>query len=225
MSRLVHELTRFDRPRLHEHFRRLSAEDRYLRFGLPRDDASLAEYVDGIDFGRDFVLGIGGPGFSLAAVAHVGLISRIAEVGLSVLPGFRRQNLASLALQRAARHASVRGAVQLWIHFLRENRAILAVARKCGMRIELQGAEGDAYLALSPVAQLTYAIDCYETQFATLARAWRVPFLGADRYFAHQPCVWTTVTPAPLFCTLSTNRIVGPTRGTRPRCQLPHCPP
>ena len=37
MSRLTHELTRFDRPRLYEHFRRLSAADRYLRFGLPRD--------------------------------------------------------------------------------------------------------------------------------------------------------------------------------------------
>ena len=82
----------------------------------------------------------------------------------------------------------MRGAVQLWIHFLRENRAILAVARKCGMRIELQGAEGDDYLALSPVAQLTYAVDYYDAQLATLVRAWRVPLVGAERYFAYQPC-------------------------------------
>lgn len=56
MARLVHDLTRFERPRLIDHFRRLSVEDRYLRFGLHRDNKSLAEYVEGIDFERDFLL-------------------------------------------------------------------------------------------------------------------------------------------------------------------------
>lgn len=173
MLRLVHDLTRFDRPRLIDHFRGLSSEDRYLRFGLQRDDDSLAEYVDGIDFERDFVLGIFGTSFSLAAVAHVGLRQGIAEVGLSVLPEFRRQNLASLVLQRATRRARARGAAQLWIHFLRENRAVLALARKCGMRIELRGAEGDAYLDLPRIAQSTYAFDLYESQLALFMRTWR----------------------------------------------------
>ncbi|MBI2799228.1 MAG: GNAT family N-acetyltransferase [Gammaproteobacteria bacterium] len=174
MLRLVHDLTRFDRPLMIEHFCSLNGTDRYLRFGLPRDDGSLKEYVEAIDFERDLVLGVFGPGFKLVAVAHVGLIDDTAELGLSVLPEFRRQNLASLAVQRAARRARANGAKKLWIHFLRENRAILAFARKNKMRIELRDAEGDAYLPLPPVGQLTYVFDLYQSQLALLARAWRV---------------------------------------------------
>jgi hypothetical protein len=66
----------------------------------------------------------------------------------------------------------------LWIRFLRENRAIAALARKSGMRLHLSGAEGDAWLDLPPPAQLTYALDLYESQLAFIVRAWHL-FSGA----------------------------------------------
>lgn len=53
-----------------------------------------------------------------------------------------------------------------WIRFVRENRAIAALAHKFGMRIVVRGGEGDAWLDLPPPARLTYTLDRYESQLA-----------------------------------------------------------
>ena len=170
MSRLVHTLTKRDVPRLARHFAQLSEDVLYLRFGLIRTPTLLAEYLEGIDFERDLVLGVFGTGFELIAVAHLGADGGTAELGLSVLPAYRRQKLASLLFEQSIRRSRVRGFGQLWIHCLSENRAILGLARKAGMRIVANGAEKDAYLDLPPVTVLTRGLDLCDSRVARLYR-------------------------------------------------------
>ena len=71
MSRSVRTLSKRDVPRLVLHFAQLSEDDLYLRFGLIRNPALLAEYLAGIDFERDVVRGIFGTGVEVIAVAGV----------------------------------------------------------------------------------------------------------------------------------------------------------
>jgi GNAT superfamily N-acetyltransferase len=168
---LIHTVTRFDRERIYRHFTRLSVDDRYRRFGFCRDDALLREYVEGIDFDRDMVLAVIGPDFEFTAIAHVGLKGDTAELGLSVLPEHRRNQLGFLLLQHAATRAQARGFRQLWICCLSENRAIRALASKAGMRIVSNGSDCDARMALPALSPIDYGVDVYKREFALWTRA------------------------------------------------------
>ena len=168
MSRSVRTLSKRDVPRLVRHFAQLSEDDLYLRFGLIRNPALLAEYLAGIDFERDVVRGIFGTGVEVIAVAHLGANGQTAELGLSVLSAYRRQKLASPLFAQSIRRSRVRGFRQLWIHCLSENQAILGLARKAGMRIVARGGEADAYLDLPSVTVRTRSIGLYDRQAAGL---------------------------------------------------------
>lgn len=173
MARLVHELGTLDRPRLLEHYRRLSAEDRRLRFGFALSDDYLVDYVHGIDFMRDHVFGIFGPDFELIAVAHMGRMGDTAELGLSVLEPYRREGLARRLAARAIQRATALGRRELWIHFVRDNYAMARFTRELGMTIRLSQGEADAVMPLPAASPLAVGLDFYQSQLDGLFGSWR----------------------------------------------------
>ena len=70
------------------------------------------------------------------------------EVGLSVLPAFRRRGLAAALLDRAMTHARDRGHAALIIHSLADNVAMLRLARRMGMTIQILQGDADGRLSL-----------------------------------------------------------------------------
>ena len=166
MATLVHDLTANDCERLIRHFSRLEAEDLRLRFGYNIPPDSLRAYVEGIDFNRDAVFGVYDATFELRAVAHLGLVADTAELGLSVVPSARRQGLGLALLNRVVRRARTLGHRVLWTHCLRENDAMMKVARKAGMRIVIDSGEADAYLELPPATPLSFGLDLLEAQIS-----------------------------------------------------------
>jgi GNAT superfamily N-acetyltransferase len=139
------------------HLLALSENDRYLRFGYAASDAQVRRYVDGIDFGRDEVVGIFDEGLELVAMAHLAYIAGsnggapMAEFGVSVLPRARGRGWGSRLFERAVLHARNWGAEMMIIHALSENTPMLRIARRAGARIEREGGEAQALLRLPPV--------------------------------------------------------------------------
>jgi GNAT superfamily N-acetyltransferase len=131
------------------HFLALSPADRRLRFGRPIAESVIASYVDGIDFTRDTILGVRDQS-RLVGVAHLAFDSDPAEVGLSVLPEYRKRGIASAlfgsALARARSY--VRG---IYMLFPAINTPILRIARRFGMAVRYRGGDAEARLEVRAV--------------------------------------------------------------------------
>jgi RimJ/RimL family protein N-acetyltransferase len=139
------------RAAIYEHFVELPSDDLRLRFGTIRSPASLAEYVESIDFDRDAVFGVFDDRLDLSGVAHVATMSEgTAELGVSVLPDKRRQGIGTAVFERAHGYARNRHIRTLFMHCLTENRAMMHIAKKAGMRIITDSGEADAWLELAP---------------------------------------------------------------------------
>jgi len=150
MQVVARELTRLEHPKLAAHLLALDAEDRRLRFGLPIADASIADYVERIDFERDALFGVFDDELNLVGAAHLARAEDHAELGVSVLPAHRGRGIGGTLLERAHMHARNWGIGILFMHCLSENAAMMHLARKQGMHIAAARGEADAHLALPP---------------------------------------------------------------------------
>jgi len=137
-----------DRETLVSHLSSLDAEDRRLRFGTPIADSAIREYVARIDFERDGMFAVRDRGLRPVAVAHAATMGRTAELGLSVLPGWRGKGNGNALLQRAVTWLRNRGILSVHVHCIAENAAMMHLARSNGMRIVHSGAETDGRLEL-----------------------------------------------------------------------------
>lgn len=137
-----------DRAALVAHFLALDADDRRLRFGAALADDAIRQLEQRIDFERDEIFGIADDELRLTGVVHVAFYPRMAELGLSVLPGARGRGVGNALFERAVTHLVNRGVRQVFVHCLSENGAMMHLARRHGMRIVRDGGETDAWLAL-----------------------------------------------------------------------------
>jgi GNAT superfamily N-acetyltransferase len=149
----VHRLNESARPKLLEHFLGLDAEDIRLRFGAPLGPEGIAKYVERIDFDSDAVFGVYEDDLGLAAAAHVAFGADGAELGVSVLPGYRSRGIGSALFARAIEHARNRFVTRMYMHCLSENAAMMHIARKSGMKICVDTGEAEAFLKLEPADQ------------------------------------------------------------------------
>jgi RimJ/RimL family protein N-acetyltransferase len=172
-SAIVHPLSADRRPDILEHLLRLAPEDRRLRFGVAVSDATIAAYVDRIDFERDAVFGVYDDAGALVGVTHVARCDDAVELGLSVHADQRGRGLAQAMFRRATLHARNRGVGELFMHCLSENAVMMHIARKAGMRIVIDGADRDASLALPPATPLSVGKEFYEGQLVLLDWALR----------------------------------------------------
>jgi RimJ/RimL family protein N-acetyltransferase len=156
MSTIVRTLTEADRPAVLRHLTRLPPEDRRLRFGRGMNRQALKRYVHSIDFDADRAFGIFDADTKLTGFAHLGLSNdaSFAELGLSILPDSRRQGHGETLLQRAALHASNLGIRVIHMYCLKENEAIMRLARKAGFNVVPEGIEAAATM---PIAAGTFA--------------------------------------------------------------------
>jgi GNAT superfamily N-acetyltransferase len=139
-----------DRSALLSHFLSLEPEDRRLRFGAPTGDEVIRAYVDRLDLVRDGLFAVRDEEEVLIAVAHVAIGPVYGELGLSVLPGHRGQGIGGILFARAVDYLRNRGLRGVVVHCLAENAAMRHLATRHGMRVTLEGSDGEGYLALRP---------------------------------------------------------------------------
>jgi GNAT superfamily N-acetyltransferase len=146
----IRELWPSERPELYEHFLSLGADDRRLRFGAALGDATVREYIARIDFGHDTLFGVLDDELRLLGVAHVARSPTFAELGVSVIDGFRGRGIGGALLARAHLRARNWGVGALFMHCLTQNAAMMRLARRQGMDIVTEAGEADAWLKLPP---------------------------------------------------------------------------
>ena len=153
-----------DRDALARHFLRLNPADRRLRFGSTIPDEGILAYVARIDFERDCVFAVHDERLAWIAVVHVALSGASAELGLSVLPGYRGYGNGDALLKRAVVWLRNRRVLSVYVHCIAENAGMMHLARKNGMRIVYSGAESDGRLELDGPDAGSYFAEWMEDQ-------------------------------------------------------------
>lgn len=168
MVPVVQKLSSLQRAEMLRHLLTLSDEDRRLRFGTYMNDTALERYVNRIEFTRDKIFGIFGHDLALIGMAHVALDRRRrnAELGLSVEPAHRGNGYGLALLNRARLCAITRGYTTLFMHCLVENKIMIHLARKAGLRVVAEQGEADAHLELEKTSPAAVAREALEDQIA-----------------------------------------------------------
>ena len=143
-----------DRGALEAHFAALSPKDLRLRFGQTMKPEAVASYVDSLESTHAPVFGSVNVNLEVVAIGQFAEATDGLDVGLSVLPRYRRRGLATALLERAASYASAHAITSLVMHCLADNAPILALARHFGTAIQVSGAEADGRLRLRAATAL-----------------------------------------------------------------------
>jgi RimJ/RimL family protein N-acetyltransferase len=168
MSTVVQKLSPLQRPAMLRHLNTLSAEDLRLRFGAFMTVPALEHYVQCIDFTHDIVFGIFDRDMSLIGMAHLALDRNhhYAELGLSVEPAQRGHGYGLALLNRGKLGAVTRGYTTLFMHCLAENKIMIHLARKAGLKLVTEQGEVDAHLQLETTSHGAVAREAIEDQIA-----------------------------------------------------------
>jgi GNAT superfamily N-acetyltransferase len=180
----IRELWPSERPALYEHFLSLGRGDRRLRFGAPLGDATVRGYVARIDFEQDALFGVVDDELRVLGVAHVARTPSFAELGVSVLDGFRRRGIGGALLRRAHLRARNWGMGALFMHCLTENAEMMRLARRQGMDIVTQAGEADAWLSLPPADAGSHMGEVFEQRVALFDYALKSQLASARRLAA-----------------------------------------
>lgn len=168
----VRELHAGHRDQILQHLLLLNDEDRRLRFGTQTPDEVIHHYVDGLDFNKDAVFASFDSQLNLIGMAHLAYLPKIkgqaqaAEFGVSVLPDGRGQGIGTALLARASVHSRNTRIETLFVHCLANNRAMMHLAQKAGMRVEYAYGDADAYLKLPPANPATIVEEAANEQWA-----------------------------------------------------------
>lgn len=161
---VTRRLVSAERPALLAHLFALDAADRRSRFGIAVSDDFLRDYTTAIDFRSDAVFGVFDAELALVGAAHLALVAGHAELGVSVLPQARDRGIGAALLARAHLHARNRGVAALFLRCLRENAAMMHLARSQNMRIATESGESDACLTLTPPNPFTFTAELLAEQ-------------------------------------------------------------
>jgi GNAT superfamily N-acetyltransferase len=191
----IRELWPSERPALYEHFLALAAEDRRLRFGVPLGDSTVRDYVARMDFGQDAIFGVLDDELRLLGVAHVARSPAFAELGVSVLEGFRHRGIGGALLARAHLRARNWGMGALFMHCLTENAAMMRLARRESMDIVTEAGAADAWLRLAPADAASHFGEVFAQRVALFDHALKSQVASARRLAA--ALTPGTASPAP----------------------------
>jgi GNAT superfamily N-acetyltransferase len=145
-----------DRFALEAHFAALGTEDLCNRFCHSIKPEAVTKYLDQWSAAGIPSYGVFDPDRGLVAVSQLAQSADELEVGLSVLPIYRRKGLALALLDRCASYARTRGLKALIIHCLTHNIPMLSLARRIGMTIEISTGEADGHLTLRAATALDF---------------------------------------------------------------------
>ena len=141
------------------HLLALDETDRRSRFGIAVSDEFVREYTDAIDFRSDAVFGVYDTELALLGVAHLAIDEGDAELGISVLPSARGRGLGTALLDRARLHARNTRIRRLGMHCLRENAAMMRLARRQDMHAITESGKTDAWVQVPPPDASSFAAE------------------------------------------------------------------
>jgi GNAT superfamily N-acetyltransferase len=145
-----------DRPALDRHFAALRREDLRYRFGGSTKPAAVSRYLDQWSAASIPSYGIFNTERELVAWCQLGRSGYDLEVGLTVVPAYRRQGFGRALLDRAVSYGRAQGLSRLVVHSLADNAPMLSLARRIGMTVEILLGEADGRLILHAAAAINF---------------------------------------------------------------------
>ena len=183
MSHHIHLLSERHRSALLRHFLALDSSDRHLRFGTTLANNGIRSYVDTLDFDASDVFGVYDAALRIVGAVHIAYSDDEAEMGLSVSANARGQGIGNSLFRRATVRLSNRYIRTVYMHCLRENDAIMHLARKNGFRILTEGSEADAWLALPRANPESVAAEWIADRFALIDYTQKMRARSTQRIF------------------------------------------
>ncbi|QWD83545.1 GNAT family N-acetyltransferase [Polynucleobacter sp. MWH-P3-07-1] len=168
----VRELNAGHRAAILEHFLLLEEEDRRLRFGTQTPNEVIEHYVENLNFDHDSVFAVFDADLKILGLAHLAYLpaqknqALAAEFGVSVLEHARGHGVGTALLDRAATHSRNTRVETLYVHCLANNKSMMSLAQKAGMRVEFAYGDADAYLKLDPATSATLVTEVANAQWA-----------------------------------------------------------
>ena len=144
---------------LFRHFVQLDAADRHLRFGTSLADSGIDRYVESLDFIESDVFAVFDERMRVVGALHLAYSDEDAEMGLSVVRRARGRGIGNSLFERAIVRLSNRFERTVRMHCLRENDAVMHLARKHQMQVVVEGSEAAALLTLPPASSNTVAAE------------------------------------------------------------------
>lgn len=146
---IYRQLEKQDLPKYLDHLIRLDKDSRYLRFGMPVNDAAIEHFMMTVErqfkehmiygaFNEDHVQG----------VAHLALNDRIPEFGISVDREMRRQGHASHLIRMAITYLRNRGFREVAMFCLSHNEPVIKLVRKMGAATITHGSDSSANVSV-----------------------------------------------------------------------------
>lgn len=139
---LIQKLNSDDLPLYEAHLKRLSEEDRLIRFGYSATDNQIHRYIATQFRTRSSVLAVLDDNQEVVAAMEVVFSdskyidsNTLAEIGLTVEPQARGQGLGTELFRRALVTTRARGALKLVSHSLTRNPFMLRAAQRSGMSV------------------------------------------------------------------------------------------
>lgn len=140
-----------DREAYADHIRRLSPDDRRMRFGGAVSADYVERYLERVS-PADELLGIVRDGIIVGAV-HIGYMERDgsiseAEIGFSVDADRRGQGLGKRLFGAALLHCRNRNIQHVYTYCVRDNVAVQKIVKSFGFSLQYDGPESEARLSL-----------------------------------------------------------------------------
>lgn len=142
MKHGLHLLTKNDLPYLIDHYKRLSHEERYYRFGRSLSDHQIEYQIKNIAW-ETSTYGIYEWDL-LVAVAHViksNPTSASAELGISVNSSHQGKKLGTRLLSECLEWAISKGITTLDVYYIADNRKMAAITSKLPGKLHRDGSE------------------------------------------------------------------------------------
>lgn len=152
-------VTDIDKKKLAAHMvKDMVGEDRRLRFGYPAPDTAVEKYLEASfkGFGWDNMWFVVLDEGKVVASCHVAYIDsqESAEMGCTVAPSHRGTGIGQQLYDRGLTWARMRGAKEVYMQCLAENKVIQHIAKKNGMStVVLDGSEREATIDVHEQSQ------------------------------------------------------------------------
>jgi GNAT superfamily N-acetyltransferase len=149
---IIRPLTVFEREFVRSFYLALSPEDRRKRFCCSLSDATIASYVERLNFTRDTVLGAFDEQAQIVGLAELVRGAEASEMAFSVRPDRRGQKFGTMLMQKLISRARMCGANKVFVMFLSDNTPMRKMALRAGMSVQTEDGESYAARELLPAS-------------------------------------------------------------------------
>lgn len=149
---IIRPLTAYERKAVKDFYLALSPDDRRKRFCCSLSDGTISNYVHGLNFTGDTILGAFDEQAQIIGLAELVRGAEASEMAFSVQREKRGQKIGTMLMERLLSRARMCGARKVFVMFLSDNTPMRRMALRAGMSVQTADGESHAARELQPAS-------------------------------------------------------------------------